>query len=278
MVRQQLIEGMLEDISQPEAGFYNSPIGLSLPTLNEAGSKTDSILDDWPEGFAEAIRQQLMGEIPENISQLEINPGIRPMGLSLPTLGNIRDDMTYDQWKSKQDELHGAESVDQEGEKSYNHSRDEADYKLYKDMLGKNAPKSFAEYQKLRYSTDWTAFKAYARAIESGELTALADFELFQSTSTEIDRVLVGITTSNGLQITGKSYHYIARTIGSVEQRRNGVQISDVLLALTKPIKIDPVVVNANGRSQRFKGRNCYVTINPDTCVLIQVNPHTGGK
>lgn len=44
-----------------------------------------------------------------------------------------------------------------------------------------------------------------------------------------MDVKLLGVVTSNGMTITGKSNHSIARVIGSVEQRRNGVQVSDVL-------------------------------------------------
>lgn len=115
--------------------------------------------------------------------------------------------------------------------------------------------------------------KSYKRAIQIGELTPLADFKLYKEISREIDKTLVGITTSNGIVITGKSNHFIARTIGSVEQKRNGVEITESLKTLTNPKKIDDELHNNNGVSQRFIGDGSAITVNPITGNLIQVNP-----
>ena len=120
------------------------------------------------------------------------------------------------------------------------------------------------------------ALAAYNRSIEIGELTPMASFELYQAISKEIDDVIVGTTTSNGIVVKGKSDHFIARVIGSVAQKRSGVSIDDIILALTKPDSVDPVRINpeTGQKSQRFmKHKHCAVTINPDTGNLIQVNP-----
>lgn len=181
--------------------------------------------------------------------------------------------MTYEQWKAKQDALHGAGTVARERKKSYNTSADTKQWGRYIEMLGRNAPATFGKFQALKYGDEWEAFKAYARAVKSGELTALADFKLYQSMSAEIDRVLVGLVMQNGLTVTGKSKHYIARTIGSISQRRNGVDVPEALDTLLHPVRIDPIKKDENGRSQRFVGQGAAVTINPDTGKLIQVNP-----
>ena len=120
------------------------------------------------------------------------------------------------------------------------------------------------------------ALAAYNRSIEIGELTPMASFELYQAISKEIDDVIIGITTSNGIVVKGKSDHFIARVIGSVAERRSGVSIDDIILALTKPDRVDPVKINPETglKSQRFiKKHVCAVTINPDTGNLIQTNP-----
>ena len=77
--------------------------------------------------------------------------------------------------------------------------------------------------------------------------------------------------------ITGKSDHFIVRVIGSVEERRNGVSISDIEKALTLPTaKVYPIMTYANGqKSQKIRLEPVEVTINPDTGVLIQTNPWT---
>lgn len=185
----------------------------------------------------------------------------------------VPGDMTYEQWKAMQDAKWGEGTVDLQRRMSYNELIDKQQWKQYKELLGKNAPPTFAEYQTIRYSSDWHDFKAYVKAIEMGELTPLADFKLYRETSKAIDAALVGATTQNGILITGKSNHFIARIIGSIEQRRSGVGVSEALQTLLHPIKVDPVIINTNGKSQRFIGNGSAVTINPDTGVLIQVNP-----
>lgn len=58
------------------------------------------------------------------------------------------------------------------------------------------------------------------------------------------------------------------------EQRRNGVQVSGILDALTNPkSEVFPVRQLKNGRSQKFRNEVIEVSINPDTGNLIQVNP-----
>ncbi len=55
-------------------------------------------------------------------------------------------------------------------------------------------------------------------------------------------------------------------------------ELDDVLQALQMPEEIRPIKVCDNGRSQKFKGKKCYVTVNPDTGILIQTNPRSGGS
>lgn len=182
-------------------------------------------------------------------------------------------DTTYKQWKEMQDAQYGTGTVDKMRKIEYNKSADKAQYERYKEWLGSNAPKTFEAFQTLKYGDSWDAFKAYTRSIKSGELTPLADFDLYQAKSKEIDALLVGKTASNGLTVSGKSNHFIARTIGSVEQRRNGVDVQTSLEVLLNPTRIDPVKYNENGPSQRFIGKGAAITINPETGLLIQVNP-----
>lgn len=185
-------------------------------------------------------------------------------------------DTTYKEWKARQDAAHGAGSVDKERRKNYNVGADSTQYERYKEMLGSNAPKTLANFQAIKYSDDWHLFKAYSRSVKSGELTALADFDLYKSTGLQIDANLVGKTTSNGLLVSDKSYHYIARTIGSVSQKRKGVSVEDAIDTILHPRNVEKIKANANGRSQRFISDKAAVTINPDTGMLIQTNPlHT---
>ncbi len=63
----------------------------------------------------------------------------------------VPKDMTYKEWKAKQDEAHGAGFVDKKRKIVYNTSADTKQFKDYKARLGDKAPKSFADFQKLKY-------------------------------------------------------------------------------------------------------------------------------
>lgn len=176
-------------------------------------------------------------------------------------------DMTYKEWKKS----FVKDSISLQTRK---------DFAKYSDILGENAP-SVEEFAKIRYNTDeWKMFKTFTSSIKSGELSALADFDLYKDISKEMDEKILGVVTSNNLTITGKSNHSIARVIGSIEQKRNGVQVSDILDALiNKDSEILPVREMKNGRSQKFRNKVVEVSVNPDTGNIIQVNPvHTRRK
>lgn len=148
-------------------------------------------------------------------------------------------------------------------------------YFKFKNILGNMMP-TVEDFIKIKYndSKDWELFKAYCTSIEVGELTPLSDFELYRTISRQIDENLIGAVTPNGIKISNKSKHFIARVIGSVEQRRSGVLIQDIVQALKEPNKITPVKKLKNGSSQKFiLWRRIAVTINPDTGTLVQTNP-----
>lgn len=173
----------------------------------------------------------------------------------------VPDDMTYKEWKKRY-------------VKDAINDFDRTLYENFKNILGNNTP-SLEKFIQIRYNKhDWKEFNCYTSSIKSGELSALADFELYQNISKEMDDKLVGIITSNNIKIEGKSVHSIARVIGSVVQRRNGVRVSDVLDALTnKESEVLPIKVMNNVRSQKFRNNSVEVSINPDTGNIIQVNP-----
>lgn len=181
----------------------------------------------------------------------------------------ISADMTYREWEKWIDKKYGAGTVAKHTKMNYNASSDRKQFERYKALLGKNAPKTFSDFQKIKYGNDWNDFKAYSRSIKSGDLTPLANFQLYKNTSKQIGESLVGITTFDGVRITGRSNHYIDRTIGSVEQRRNGVSVDMAAKALTQPTE-----VRTRSKSKQYilEG-SCSVSVNIETGKLIQVNP-----
>ena len=179
------------------------------------------------------------------------------------------DSKNYQDFKNKY-----YEELNSRIEKEKQKAKDENEYVKIVKLLGENAPSNIEKYREIKYNQNKDEmFKAYAHSIEIGELTPLADFELYQSISNTIDTEVIGLVTSNGIEIKGKSNHFIVRVIGSVEKKRNGVEISKVIDALTNPDQVDDVKTNKNGRSQRFIKGDVAVTVNPDTGQLIQTNP-----
>lgn len=202
------------------------------------------------------------------------------------SIGGVKIDGSIDE-DAKQAERRTAQDFYNENPKEfdirqkmlYNEKADKKNLRKYKSEFGKNAPTSLANLQEMKYRNpaEWKQYKTYLRSIRSGELTPLADFDLYKSISDEIDRKLIGITTSNGIKITGKSDHFISRVIGSAEQRRDGVKIDSILKALIdKNATVFEARKSPKGKiSQKFRFSNVEVTLNPDAGVLIQANPHS---
>ena len=186
---------------------------------------------------------------------------------------DIPANMTYQEWKKNYVDNNPEYTLKKK--KWDNRFSDKRQYDKYVEALGEKSIGSFEEFQKLKYNNkEWEQFKNYAKGIRTGEITPLADFNLYKQVSKEIDDKLIGITTSNGIEINGKSNHFIARVIGSVEQKRNGVSVDNCLKVLTeKQSEILPTRLLKNGRSQKFRYNGFEISINPDTGNLIQANP-----
>lgn len=72
------------------------------------------------------------------------------------------DDMSYSEWKDKFVKEKGQEAWDYYEKSAKNEKADKEQYKKYKAVLGKNAPKSLEEFQKLKYtnSEEWDKIKS----------------------------------------------------------------------------------------------------------------------
>ena len=106
-------------------------------------------------------------------------------------------------------------------------------------------------------------------------ISAFNSFDDYKKYRGLIESDIVGLTTSNGIEITGQSKHFIERVLGTGEdpktgKPRNGVEISDIKDAIlngkVRTRKNDP-------DSIKFITDNCIVSVNPNTGHLIQVNP-----
>ena len=134
-------------------------------------------------------------------------------------------------------------------------------------------------------SPRYELLQRYARDVDSGWISPLSQFDNYETLYNRIQTEIVGTAASNGIVITGQSQHFMQRVIGTMVDpqklrdnlqiiRRSGVDINDIKDTLYNPVEIYPVRVSQSGRkSVKLNGKNCSVTINPDTGILIQTNP-----
>lgn len=150
-----------------------------------------------------------------------------------------------------------------------------AEYSEYKNNLGKNMVSREEFSRIMNDKSEKKLFEHYADSIKRGDVSPLADYTMYREKAIELQDKCVGLTTSNGVKLEKRSLHCIDRVIGSVEQRRSGITVDDVVKTLTSPeAEIRPVRYSKTAASQKFIYKNAEVTINPDTKTLIQVNPH----
>lgn len=191
-------------------------------------------------------------------------------------------DETYKEWHRRMVEKHGADAINTAEKLVENRSSDRKQQIKYLDLLGKqNIPLSLSEFQNLKYNDkeNWLLLQKYKRSRSSGKLSAFSTFEDYKKYRKIIQDEIVGRTTKDGVVIKSQSDHFIERVLGTTEKegpqknkKREGVEIEDVISALTDPEKITE---KENGKriSRKYIGENVEVTLNPDTGNLIQTNP-----
>ena len=146
---------------------------------------------------------------------------------------------------------------------------------------------TLAKYIDAGYNTspEYVLLEQYTRDVETGWISPLSGFENYKNLYYRIQNEIVGRNAANGTLITGQVPHFMQRVIGTMIDpeklkqdlqiiRRSGVEVDDIKDALFLPERINPTLVRKSGqRSVKFLGKNCAVTINPDTGMLIQTNP-----
>lgn len=155
-----------------------------------------------------------------------------------------------------------------------------------------NPPKSLDIFENMKYnnSPECKLMNAYITSVKKRKFSPLVGYDHYKKLHNEINNSLVGLTTTNGIEITGQSDHFIERVIGVIKdpdtgKKRLGVELQDIQDALTngKAMKTKisrdkngNILYDEDGKpkiSQLFVTDKCAVSINPETGVLIQCNP-----
>ena len=188
-------------------------------------------------------------------------------------------DMTYEQWYEKY--VKGNLKAEAKEKAVKNASSDRKQYERYRELLGKDMPKHFADFQEMKYNEPekWEMLRTYARSVDKGTISPLSGFENYQKIYDEINEKVVGIKTSEGTAVTRQSKHFMDRVIGTMKdpktgRSRSGVTVEGIRDALENPAKVFPTRTDPDSRkSQKYIGRHGTVSLDPETGILIQCNP-----
>ncbi|WML35355.1 minor capsid protein [Clostridium sp. OS1-26] len=185
----------------------------------------------------------------------------------------VDGNMDYEQWYNKYVKGNSKEEIAEK--KLQNKASDKKQHENYREVLGKDIPKSFDKFQELKYNNvnEWQEIKAFVDAKINSRISPDATLKQWKNISKEVNDKIVGITTPNGIKISGLSHHGIERFIGD-GQKRIGVSVENASEALLNPLDIKDVKTDNLGRkSQKFIGEKATISINPETGNIIQTNP-----
>lgn len=187
--------------------------------------------------------------------------------------------MTYEEWYKKY--VKGNTKAETEEKTIKNKHADREQYDRYKELLGKDMPKNFAEFQNLKYNEPerWELLQTYAHSVKNGMISPLSGFKNYEKLYGEINKNIVGVKTSEGTEVSRQSKHFMERVVGTMKdpktgRPRSGVTIEEISDALNNPVVVRPVRVDSQGeKSQKYIGNKATVSMDPDTGILIQCNP-----
>lgn len=197
----------------------------------------------------------------------------------------VPGDMDYPTWHEKYVENVPAKLS---AEKSFKNKRtDRIQYDKYNDIIGKeNMPESFEKFQQMKYndSDKWNMLKDYKKSRSNNMVSSFTPFDQYVEYKNRIADELIGMKTSDGIEIKTQSKHFVERVFGTTKdpktgRGRDGVSIEDIKDAMNNPLNTPRDKIDQDGNSSRkYLGENAEVSINPDTGVLIQVNPMSSDK
>lgn len=160
-----------------------------------------------------------------------------------------------------------------------------------KSMNINDSIKTLANYYEVKYtdSPRYELLRRYVHSVDSGRLSPLSGFANYEKIHHRIQNEIIGQYTSNGVLLAGRKEHFMYRAIGTATDpkilqeelrvvSRSGVSVDDIKEALfTQGNRVLEQTRKSGARSMRFSGAMCDVSVNPDTGMLIQVNPRKDG-
>lgn len=190
--------------------------------------------------------------------------------------------MTYKYWYTEN--VADNPKAKAEEKKLQNKANDKKQFEQYKEVFGKDTPKSFDKFQGIKYNNVnvWSEMQDYYWAISEGNISSFSTYSDYKAVKKELASKLVGITTFDGVEIKSFSKHMIDRILGASNDPktglpRSGTTVDGVLDAIMNPIKIADEKPRKLDKvleiSKKYIGKTTTVSVNPETGNLIQSNP-----
>lgn len=165
-----------------------------------------------------------------------------------------------------------------------NADKDSKEFKKYKDIL-KGTDINLAEFRQIKYNNPkrYELLQGYKKAVEKGDIHTLTGFAVYEKTAKEVEKSVVGMTTSKGTKISSYATHFIDRVIGQTSEphvdMRQGTPIADAKDALENPVRVGEVITMENGDvRQKYYGLKASVVISIKDNRVIQATPRKEKK
>ena len=164
-----------------------------------------------------------------------------------------------------------------------------------KENLGDGIDKTSSLGYNITPAKEKELAEIYERNVRDGWISPLSGFDNYKNLYGRVENEVVGLQTSNGIVIKSQSEHFLQRVIGTAinpakvhnglrtmtgtnpqgyrSLARSGVEIEDIVEAVTKGRFYEPKLSGSGLKSQKYVSQKCAVTVNPETGNLIQCNP-----
>lgn len=100
-------------------------------------------------------------------------------------------------------------------------------YKTWSKEHNINNIKTLAEYYNVKYndSKRYALLQGYVKAVNKGDISPLIGFDLYEEKAKEVEKMLVGQITTNGIEIKDFTTHFIDRIIGQTSTSHSGMRL-----------------------------------------------------
>lgn len=165
-----------------------------------------------------------------------------------------------------------------------NADKDSREFEKYRDIL-KGSSVNLAEFRQIKYNNPkrYELLQGYKRAVDKGDIHALTGFNVYERVAADVEKNIVGITTSEGVKISSFTTHFIDRVIGQTEDphenMRQGTPIADAKDALENLVKLGKIITMKDGDvRQMYLGKRASVVISITDKRAIQATPRKEQK